>query len=133
MKYDDEAFISLLEKVESQGGEHSVERCKARRYEFTGDLVKPVQMAGCGEYTLLDIPYDPRASVWVDEPVMITDPNNPEHHTAKQEQVGEDKQGNPIYEVVTERVMRSGEKAEQPGLITVCAIEDAVAAWPRFQ
>lgn len=134
MHFDDTDFINLLEKVEKAGGSHYPDRCSSRKYSFTGDKMPPQTLPGCGQHFLLEVPYDPRETVYVSEPVLIEDPDNPDGaRISKKEQVGTDKHGNAVYAVVTNSVACSGENAQEPGRLVVCAYHDAVSAWPRFQ
>jgi hypothetical protein len=58
MNYEQEEFFELIERVEDQGGELLEEICRARKYEFTGDKIKPVTLAGCSAQALFRLPYD---------------------------------------------------------------------------
>jgi hypothetical protein len=58
MDYEKDEFFALIEDVEDQGGEHLDELCKHRRYEFTGDSIKPVVLPGCGNAALFRVPYE---------------------------------------------------------------------------
>lgn len=60
MKYTVDQLSSLIEEVEAQGGEIIEEMCSSKTYELTGDKLKPVTLAGCGEFTLMEIPYEAR-------------------------------------------------------------------------
>jgi hypothetical protein len=57
VEYQQDEFFALMEQVEDQGGDHLPERCKAQRYTFTGDQIKPVTLPSCGNETLFSIPY----------------------------------------------------------------------------
>lgn len=111
MNYDGDSFISLLEEVERQGGEHLPETCLPQEYVITinkrggGVKKRKVFTTGCGKELRLSIPYDPGAPVLI--PVTPTAANpDPE----------------------PER--RDGDHGA--GRLIVCAEDDAVDRWPRF-
>jgi hypothetical protein len=58
VNYSPEQFFRVSEAIEAQGGVHIDAMCKARRYEFSGERGKPVQLPGCGNMSLFEIPYE---------------------------------------------------------------------------
>lgn len=58
LNYDRDEFIELLDAVEDQDGVHLDDQCKARKYTWVGKKTKPAIIAGCGNETLFEIPYD---------------------------------------------------------------------------
>jgi hypothetical protein len=142
-RYTDINFIQLLGEVELQGGEHAAVECSRHVHStFTGaKKVEPVVDPGCGVPSLLDIPYDPHADVYVNEPVMEPDPERIEDHPNARRAKKIVKPGQSYEdstEVVTKRVLYKGDPdlgadgVAEKGLITVCAYHDGVFAWPRF-
>jgi hypothetical protein len=140
----DNDFITLLGRVEDQGGEHASVDCTKRIYStFCGPMkVDPIVDPGCGVPSFLDVVYDPHADVYVDEPVLEPDParieDTPEAKRAKKI-IPEGKSWDDVEEVVTQRVLHKGNPAlgvggvAEKGIITVCAYHDGVFGWPRFQ
>lgn len=57
MNYSSDEFLRLMEAVENQGGEHLDKLCTVRRFEFSGDKIKPVSLPGCGNNSIFEIPY----------------------------------------------------------------------------
>ena len=57
MKYSQEEFFDLMERVENEGGEHLDDICGVRQYTFSGPHTKPLTDPGHGEVTLFKIPY----------------------------------------------------------------------------
>lgn len=58
MDYMQDEFFDLVERVEDEGGELLDDICKNRKYDFTGDKIRSVVLAGCGNQSLFVVPYD---------------------------------------------------------------------------
>lgn len=61
MRYTHDEIVDLMDSVEEQGGTHLDRQCKARKYIFTGDRIKPAILPGCGNDLLFAVPYEGRA------------------------------------------------------------------------
>lgn len=59
MNYNKDEFLDLMQQVEDQGGEHLDEMCVAHKYNFTGKQSKPLTIAGCGNSSIFEVPYEP--------------------------------------------------------------------------
>lgn len=149
MKYTSTDFISLMGEVENQGGEHVDQTCTAEEILFKqpDGTTQRVMSSGCGLDVLFDVPYDPSSTVLVPEPVLEVDegrsgwddPDNGDHHpTHKTKMVQDPHSEDPSKKVaLVEYVEREGELLEGGTAtllpVRVCAQEDNVGMWPRFQ
>lgn len=63
MKYPQDQFFRLMEEIEFQDGVHLDATCENRYVTpLTGDKVKGVEVAMCGENALFEVPYEPLGS-----------------------------------------------------------------------
>lgn len=145
MRYANEDFISLLSEVDAQGGDHLDETCTWDEIEFkrpdgTTDIARS---SGCEKEMLLDIPYDPSATVLVPEPVLEEDPDRPGYtdkdgnHRPTMRTKMVDHPDDPDRKIpLIEYVEREGEVADGGTAmalpVRVCALEDNVGMFPRF-
>lgn len=122
----------LIDEVEEQGGKYLAgERHMA--YEIDGlALLKegPPLSSGCEEDALFFVPYDPFKTVIVNEPILEPDPSPDAPSGRKRTRMGKD--GAPLYE----EVERGGTDSPPEGVLSVvkvCANDDLMRNWPRFQ
>ena len=125
--YTDQDFVNLLEAVERQGGEYVPETCIPHRVkELDLQHAKPVYSTGCAEDALFVVPYDAHATVTVDEPVLIPDPQNASRKIQKRDDDGT------LHSHPVEHSDEGGSVGELH-MIRVCANDDFMRRWPRFQ
>lgn len=91
----------------------------------------PQLSTGCEEDALFDITYDPYATVTVNEPVLIPDdrPNTPKDR--KRAKLDDD--SNVIYTAVERRAEVPAGADGELRVLRVCANDDLMREWPRFQ
>lgn len=113
MNYHPDDFLALSDEVENQGGYVQPDECtpvEFRRKWKDGGW-KRDHTAGCGMPARFGITYDPS------EPVHI-------------ETAAYDEQGNKLYDVVIDH---PGEQIEGAAYAAVCAVDDDMGRWPRFE
>lgn len=146
MNYHPDDFLSLVSEVEEQGGTHTHEQCMPRGLRFDNQppnitnfddtdprVTKIVGSAGCKRAAKFVVPLLPDEIVEVvlaetfDGGMTIADPTGvPDefiHRQAEEEDFDFNDDDHP------EALSLSG----KPIPATVCAIDDAMGLWPRFE
>lgn len=120
----------LIDEVEEQGGTFLQETCMVTEID---DLhmkgVGPQLSSGCEEDALFEIPYDPAATVTVNQPLMEPDPDPDAPSDRKR--AYRDEKGFVVYESVEHKVPGEGHGVLHT--LRVCANDDLMRHWPRFQ
>lgn len=115
MNYDPDDFILLVSTVESEGGYVQPDACEGRplMYELDGKTRK-VLTTHCNLHARMAVPYDPS------EPIDL------ETYAELPRQGGKT--------TVRNRIKHDGEPTKQNvNVVPVCAVDDAVGLWPRYQ
>lgn len=58
VNYSKDEFFALMGAIEAAGGEHLDETCSPKTYNFSGPNSKPLVIAGCGNSSRFEIPYE---------------------------------------------------------------------------
>lgn len=108
MNYHPDDFLALTDEVERQGGFIQPDPCMPTEFRrrFKDGTWKRDHTAGCGYQARFGVSYDPT------DPVYF---------------VSCDDHGNRVV------IDHPGEKVEGTAYIAVCAVDDDMGRWPRFQ
>lgn len=116
MIYHPDDFLALNEEIERQGGYVQPDECLGEEYRIKqpssdGMVWKRFQTTNCGFHARFGVTYDPTA------PVRL-------------ETAAYDDKGKHLYDVLIEH---PGEKVDGATYAAVCAVDDNLGRWPRFQ
>jgi len=110
MNYHPDDYVALCNAIEAEGGNLPPEPCSGHVFRLkqpdpSGKMVwKCFSTVHCDESALADVPYDPKLHV------RLMDDEDSDV-------------------CIVEHV---GEKLDK-GMVRVCAVDDAIGLWPRFQ
>jgi hypothetical protein len=111
MNYHPEDFVKLSYQIEAEGGTLLNEVCRGHEFRLkqpdpSGTLRwKRFQTTHCDQSALATVPYDPTLHI------RLMDDDEPDVCI----------------------VEHPGEKSIKHGAVTVCAVDDAIGLWPRYQ
>lgn len=128
MAFSEDDLLALIETVEEQGGAHLPDAHMPETYMLDvptkhGKKRIAVQTTGCKRETMFVIPYDYMEQVNI--PVGKPESENP---PAREKEI-------PYLERRDSKPpagMEERYKKRGAGFLRVCAVDDAVALWPRF-
>jgi hypothetical protein len=128
--YTHRDFVSLISEVERQGGVYPVIECHAHEIDelVCAAAKKPPMSTGCEEPAIFEVPYDQTAEVDVREPILVPDDaHGAPKGRSKQRR---DEEGKLEFKIVTREGAPDGDTF---ATVTVCANDDLMRLWPRFQ
>lgn len=117
MNYHPDDFMALTATVESEGGSILRDKCKGRKvvYALPEGSRTTMFTAGCGLHARFAVPYDPTQPIDIE-----TYANIDREVDGRTEEVR-----------VRTRIKNDGEAAKA-SFVPVCAVDDAMGAWPRY-
>lgn len=111
MDYHPDDFIALVAGIENEGGAILPDKCEGEKvvYKLPDADRIVMQTANCNLYARLAVAYDPTVEVDLELYTEIDGEN------------------------VRTRIKHNGEDPQQNlNFVPVCAVDDAVGAWPRY-
>lgn len=115
MNYEQQDFLDLISEVERQGGELLERRCQGRtirQQSGSGIQAYTANTTGCRKQSMFDVMYLEDHQVKMGDPGRFKPIPRPRKH-----------------------IERTGgfSTTTEPQFATVCAIDDSMGLWPRFQ
>lgn len=117
MNYHPDDFLALVTQVEHEGGYVQPDPCNGQVLRYTkpegGQIVETT--THCGLHARVAIPYDPTEPVDIRSETEITNVETG------------------VKTIRRDWIKHDGETpAQQANFVAVCAVDDAVGLWPRY-
>jgi hypothetical protein len=126
--YTNADFVRLISEVERQDGMYPVVECHSHEIDDLSKMGhKPAMSTGCEEAAIFEVAYDPQADVEVPTPVLIDD-DSPDAPKGRRKQDRDDD-----GRLKSTIVVHPGAPSDTLSTATVCANDDLMRLWPRFQ